>query len=205
MTAVAPNPAHTEVITTGRTSRRTASAAALRWRTPMLFLAPFLLLFLGMYVLPIVFAIGQSLFTLKRDGLGLSAPTLSFDPLANYARVFADAEFTASLGRVLLFGVVQVPLMLGIALLLALLIDSKSARAKGFFRLSSFVPFAVPGVVAAVMWSFLYSPVTSPINGFLESTFGVSIPFFSDGLVKAEFKLDTYPPSVPGGDRKSVV
>lgn len=163
-------------------TRKSASAAALRWRTPMLFLAPFLLLFIGMYVLPIAFAIAQSLFTLKRDGLGLTAPTLNFDPLANYARVFGDTEFTASLGRVLLFGVVQVPLMLGVALLLALLIDSKSARAKGFFRLSSFLPFAVPGVVAAVMWSFLYSPVTSPINGFLQDSFGFSIPFFSDGL-----------------------
>ena len=161
---------------------RAASARTHRWRTPWLFLLPFLVLFAAMYVAPIVFAFAQSLFTLQRDGLGLAAPTLSFDPFANYARVLSDVEFQASLGRVLLFGLVQVPVMLGLALLIALLLDSKSARARGFFRMASFLPFAVPGVVAAVMWSFLYSPVTSPINGFLESTFGFSIPFFSDGL-----------------------
>jgi len=151
-------------------------------RIPLLFLAPFLLLFLAMYVLPILFAIGQSLFTLTRSGLGLTAPTLTFDPLANYARVFADTEFIASLGRVVLFGAVQVPVMLGLALVLALLLDSRSARGKSFFRLASFLPFAVPGVVAALMWSFLYSPVSSPINNFLNDSFGFTIPFFSDGF-----------------------
>lgn len=151
-------------------------------RIPLLFLAPFLLLFVAMYVLPILFAIGQSLFTLTRSGLGLTAPTLTFDPLANYARVFADAEFIASLGRVVLFGAVQVPVMLGLALVLALLLDSRSARGKSFFRLASFLPFAVPGVVAALMWSFLYSPVSSPINNFLNDTFGFTIPFFSEGF-----------------------
>ncbi|SIO16334.1 carbohydrate ABC transporter permease [Agromyces cerinus] len=159
-----------------------ASARVRIWRTPWLFLTPFLVLFAAMYLAPIAFAFIQSLFTLQRDGLGLTAPTLTFDPFANYARVFTDDEFLASLGRVLLFGIVQVPVMLGLALFIALLIDSKSARGRGFFRLGSFLPFAVPGVVAAVMWSFLYSPVTSPINGFLESAFGFSIPFFSDGL-----------------------
>ncbi|KRC58357.1 ABC transporter permease [Agromyces sp. Root81] len=159
-----------------------ASARTLRWRTPWLFLLPFLALFAAMYVAPIVFAFVQSLFTLQRSGLGLAAPTLSFDPFANYARVFSDDEFVASLGRVLVFGAVQVPIMLGLALLIALLLDSKSARGRGFFRLASFLPFAVPTVVAAVMWSFLYSPVTSPINGFLEQAFGFTIPFFSEEL-----------------------
>lgn len=153
------------------------------WRTPLLFLLPFGVLFIAMYLVPIVFAFVQSLFTLQRSGLGLEAPTLDFAPFANYARLLGDADFLASLGRVALFGVVQVPVMLGLALLLALLLDSKSARGKGFFRLAAFLPYAVPGVIAAVMWSFLYSPVTSPINTFLENAFGTAIPFFAPELV----------------------
>ncbi|MFF2273745.1 carbohydrate ABC transporter permease [Agromyces sp. NPDC058136] len=154
-----------------------------RWRTPLLFLAPFGVLFVAMYLVPIVYAFVQSLFTLQRSGLGLEAPTLEFTPLANYARLLGDTEFIASLGRVALFGLVQVPVMLGLALLLALLLDSRSARGKSFFRLAAFLPYAVPGVIAAVMWSFLYSPVTSPINTLLERVVGTGIPFFAPEIV----------------------
>ncbi|MGW9159222.1 MULTISPECIES: carbohydrate ABC transporter permease [unclassified Microbacterium] len=161
----------------------TAARPHARWRTPLLFLAPFGVLFVAMYLVPIVYAFVQSLFVLERSGLGLEAPSLEFAPLANYARLIEDGDFIASLGRVALLGVVQVPLMLGFALLLALLLDSKSARGKGFFRLAAFLPYAVPGVIAAVLWSFLYSPVTSPINKALDQMFSGGVPFFSDGLV----------------------
>ncbi|CAL9387231.1 ABC transporter permease [Streptomyces sp. DH-12] len=158
---------------------RRSRSGALR---PLLFCAPFIVLFLGMYVAPIVYAVVKSLYTVQRSGLGLTAPTEEFDPLGNYLRVFDDGAFLSSLGRVALFGVVQVPLMLGAALVLALLIDSRSARGKGFFRLSSFLPYAVPGVSAALIWSFMYSPQSSPINRMLEPA-GVSIPFFDGDLV----------------------
>ncbi len=72
--------------------------------------------------------------------------------------------------------------MLGLALVLALLIDSKSARGKSFFRLSSFVPYAIPGVSAALIWSFMYSAQSSPVNRLLEPL-GFSIPFFGEKLV----------------------
>ena len=163
-------------------TRKSASAAALRWRTPMLFLAPFLLLFIGMYVLPIAFAIAQSLFTLKRDGLGLTAPTLNFDPLANYARVFGDTEFTASLGRVLLFGVVQVPVMMILAGGLALLFDSSLVKAKRLFQFAVFLPYAVPGVIAALLWGFLYQPAVSPVIQFLASI-GIEANLLAPGTV----------------------
>jgi multiple sugar transport system permease protein len=160
--------------------RRAGSGPRGTVRTALLFLAPFALLFVAMYLVPIVFALVQSLFSLKRSGLGLTAPTMHFDPLANYVKLIGDHEFIAGLGRILLFGVVQVPVMLGLALFLALLIDSRSAKLKGFFRLAAFLPYAVPGVIAAIVWSFLYSPVTSPVNSFLDSTFGFTLPFFSD-------------------------
>lgn len=152
------------------------------WLSPVLFCAPFVVLFAAMYIAPIVYAAFESLYTVKRSGLGLTAPTKVFDPLANYARALDDGAFLDSLGRVALFGVVQVPLMLGAALLLALLIDSRSARGKGFFRLSSFLPYAIPGVSAALVWSFMYSSQSSPINRLLDPV-GISIPFFDGDLV----------------------
>ena len=78
--------------------------------------------------------------------------------------MFQNGAFWSSVRRVLLFGVVQVPVMLGLALLFALLLDSPLLRGKKFFRLAFFVPYAVPGVIAAIMWGFLYSPNLSPFT-----------------------------------------
>jgi multiple sugar transport system permease protein len=78
--------------------------------------------------------------------------------------VFQNSEFWASFGRVLLFGVVQVPVMLVLALVFALLLDSPLLRGKRFFRLAFFAPYAVPGVIAAIMWGYLYSPSLSPFK-----------------------------------------
>ncbi|ATZ22106.1 Lactose transport system permease protein LacF [Streptomyces lavendulae subsp. lavendulae] len=175
------------------TGRRPAAAApsrpargALSGRprplSPLLFCAPFVALFVAMYIAPILYAAYNSLFTVRRSGLGLTAPTEVFAPLDNYVRAVHDGSFTASLGRVALFGVVQVPLMLAVALVLALLIDSKSARGRGFFRLTSFIPYAIPGVSAALVWSFMYSSTSSPLNRLLEP-FSVTIPFFDDDIV----------------------
>lgn len=149
---------------------------------PLLFCAPFLVLFAAVYVAPIVYAAVSSLFTVRRSGLGLTAPTKEFHPLDNYVRAFQDGAFTSSLARVTLFGLVQVPVMLGLALGLALLIDSRSARGKGFFRLAAFIPYAVPGVSAALVWSFMYSPQSSPVNRVLEPI-GLAVPFFAEDLV----------------------
>ena len=56
--------------------------------------------------------------------------------LSNYAQAISDPALLSSVGRVLLFGVVQVPVMLIIAMLFALILDSSLARLKRFFRLS---------------------------------------------------------------------
>ncbi|MFE2559942.1 carbohydrate ABC transporter permease [Streptomyces sp. NPDC059352] len=150
-------------------------------RTLLLFGGPFVLLFLAMYVAPIVYATVSSLFVVRRSGLGLTPPTREFAPLHNFAVAFTDQDFLAGLGRVGLFAVVQVPVMLGLALGLALLIDAKSARGKGFFRLGAFLPYAIPGVSAALVWSFMYSTESSPVNHLLEP-FGIHVPFF-DGSI----------------------
>lgn len=137
------------------------------WRrrelTPYLFLLPFGLLFLLFFIAPILYAIYESLFRTQRSGLGLGAPTVVFNGLSNYLQVIHDPGFYTGVGRVLLYGIVQVPIMLGLALLLALLLDSTVVRFKPFFRLAFFVPYAIPGIIAALLWGYLYDPGLSPI------------------------------------------
>jgi len=127
------------------------------------FVTPFAALFALFYLVPIGYAVVQSLYQVERTGTFGPAHDV-FGGLAQYRRVFADSPFWHSVGRVLLFGVVQVPVMLGLALILALLLDSGLVRGKRFFRLAFFLPYAVPGVVAAIMWGYLYSPNLSPFT-----------------------------------------
>ena len=143
----------------GRVRRR-------RW-TPYLFIFPFGILFLLFFLLPIGYALDQSLYRAQRSGLGLGEATVAFNGLGNYIDVIHDPLFYDGLGRILLYGIVQVPVMLIFALILALLLDSTVVRFKAFFRLAFFIPYAIPGVIAALLWGFLYDPQLSPIvKGF---------------------------------------
>ncbi|SDR97793.1 carbohydrate ABC transporter membrane protein 1, CUT1 family [Paraoerskovia marina] len=128
-----------------------------------IFVVPFGILFSLFYLLPIGYAVYRSFQTVEREGT-FGPATEVFGGLVQYEQVFASDAFWASIGRVLLFGAVQVPVMLGLALVFALLLDSPLIRGKKFYRLAFFAPYAVPGVIAAIMWGFLYSPSLSPFS-----------------------------------------
>ena len=133
-----------------RRSRLGARAA------PWLFVAPFFLLFLAFLVVPLGYALGISLF---RDTL---AGGTVFSGLANYVDVFDDAGFWAGVGHMAVFGLFQIPVMLGLALAIALILDRGTAALRGAFRLAFFVPYAVPSVVATLIWGYLYGPSFGP-------------------------------------------
>lgn len=141
------------------------------------FVLPFGILFALFYLVPIGYAIYQSLLVIEREGTFGEAREV-FGGLTQYILVFQNGPFWQSVLRVLAFGVVQVPVMLIMALIFALLLDSPLLRGKRFFRLAFFVPYAVPGVIAAIMWGFLYSPNLSPFTALTEN-----INFLSADLV----------------------
>ena len=153
-----------------------------RGAAPYLFLAPFVVLFLVFLVLPILIALYKSFFAVQRSGLGFGGGEEAFVGFDNYVQAFGDSAFLESFGRVLLYGVVQVPVMLAIAIGLALLFDSAVVRGKRFFQLSVFLPYAVPSVVAALVWGFLYQPRVSPIVEGLRSL-GMDPQFLAPGTV----------------------
>jgi multiple sugar transport system permease protein len=153
-----------------------------RTRSALRFLAPFGLLFAATMLAPIGYALYQSFFKLHRSGLGLTPPTNAFAGLGNYATALRDGPFMSSILRVALLGIVQVPVMLGLALMLALLLDSRTAVLKRTFRLIYFLPYALPGAIAAIMWSFLYVPSISPFTSALRRI-GLEVNFLSGHLV----------------------
>jgi multiple sugar transport system permease protein len=114
------------------------------------FIAPFVVVFVLVFLAPIAYSIYLSLY---RDQL---IGGNHFVGLDNYTQALHDHEFWSGLGRVGLFFVVQVPIMLGLALLAALALDSGRLYGRNFFRISIFLPYAVPAVVATLMWGFMY-------------------------------------------------
>ncbi|MCG5216377.1 carbohydrate ABC transporter permease [Streptosporangium sp. KLBMP 9127] len=133
------------------------------------FAGPFIAVFALVFLAPIAYSIYLSLFRTRLIG------GTSFVGLENYLRAFEDPQFWAAAGRVSLFLAVQVPIMLFVALLVALAIDSGRLYGTDFFRVSIFMPYAVPAVVATLMWGFMYGSQFGLI-GNLNDTLGITLP-----------------------------
>jgi len=152
-----------EAATAGQRARARRSLAGLG------FVAPFLAVFALVFVAPIAYSVYLSLYRTRLVG------GTTFVGAQNYADVFGDAHFWSALARVALFLLIQVPIMLLLALAVALAVDSGRLYSAGVFRLSIFLPYAVPAVVAVLMWGFLYGPQFGLVAG-LNRTYGWSIP-----------------------------
>ncbi len=127
-------------------------------------IAPFALLFVFLRIVPIGYAAIESLYKTTYNGLGLGVPGKTvFDGVGNFTTVLSGGSFWSGIGRVLLYGAIQVPVKMALAMMLALILDSGLVRLRRFFRFSIFLPYAIPGVIAAILWGFLYFPSLSPI------------------------------------------
>ncbi|MFI5483768.1 carbohydrate ABC transporter permease [Streptomyces rubiginosohelvolus] len=133
------------------------------------FAGPFVAVFGLVFLAPIAYAGYLSLF---RDRL---IGGRSFVGMDNYRQALTDPQFWDGLARVAMFLLVQVPIMLGIALLVALVLDSGRLYGTSFFRISIFLPYAVPAVVASLMWGYIYGTQFGLV-GNINDAFGISLP-----------------------------
>ncbi|GAB3805883.1 carbohydrate ABC transporter permease [Micromonospora zhanjiangensis] len=156
---------------------RPASRRGRRAGVPYAFLAPALVLFAAFLAAPIGYAGYLSLRRVRVSGLGLGvgSRTEVWAGLDNYARSLTDPEFLPSIYRIGAYGLIVVPTMLGVALLMALLLDAGRTRVGTFARTAIFLPYAVPAVIASLLWGFLYLPRVSPAADVLERV-GLSMP-----------------------------
>lgn len=129
--------------------------------SPYVLLAPFAILFCLFFIIPLAYSVYLSLYV--NPGFG----PRRFVGLTNYVTAIHDQQFWQAVGRVAYYGIVQVSIMLAAALLIALLLDSPFVKGKTVFRLIYFLPYAVPGVIAALMWGFLYSSQLDPLLNVL--------------------------------------
>ena len=154
--------------TPGRASRpRTRQSSNAGWA----FILPFFLVFVFVLVVPLGYAGYSSLFATSL------LKGLSFVGVDNYRQALTDPVFLGGVLRVLRFFALEVPIMIGLAVLFALALDSGRLRFMKAIRLAIFLPYAVPSVVGALMWGYVYGHDF----GFLNSV-GTSI-----GLPRFDF------------------
>ena len=153
----------------GRTSRKGGRGL---W-----FVLPFLLVLTLFMFVPLGYAIYTSLFTTKLIG------GTSFSWLANYGQVLSSSDFWDGVRRVLVFAVIQVPVTIGLAAFFAAVFDLGVAKFGRFFRVVFFIPFAIPAVVGALMWSFLLLPQLGPYTRLASALGFPGTNYFSSGLI----------------------
>ena len=136
-----------------------------------MYLAPATILIFIMSFWPIIQAVITSFKT------GSSANMKWANPLTyNYTRMFQDAVFKRSIGNTFLYLIIEVPIMLVLAILLAQLLNNKDLKFKGFFRTCVFLPCATSLVSYALIFKSLFA-TQGLINtilvklGILESNF----------------------------------
>lgn len=168
----------------GTRPRRPASTSTIdskRQWWGWLFVAPFTVVFLLFLIIPLGYAFWMSL---HNKGLATGGESV-FVGVDNYVRAFTDPVFLEGLLRVAKFVAVMVPIQIGLALLCALVLDTLATRLSKASRLLIFVPYAVPAVIGALMWGFLYSPRFGPATD-LFGLFGMTAPnFLSSSMIFA--------------------
>lgn len=133
------------------------------------FVTPALILFLMFLAYPMVYGLLLS-FTSNRN----AGAALNFNGLSNYIRLFTkDSYFKISIRNNLIYALCFTPGVLIVALLIALLLNSK-IRFKNTLRTVCFFPYLTSMVAVATVWNIILAP-SGPVNQLL-GYFGVTDP-----------------------------
>ncbi|KAB8291926.1 carbohydrate ABC transporter permease [Bifidobacterium avesanii] len=153
----------------------------------MLWCLPYVIVFLGGTIIPMVYAFYLGLYKQRMIG------GETFAGLSNYIRALKDPLLWNGFGRVLLYGVIQVPLMTALSLLAALMLDSQRIKHVAIPRILLFLPYAVPNVIAALMWSYIYGTDYGLFGQFF-ALFGAESPdmMSADLMVFAFVNISTW-------------
>ncbi|MBN9155679.1 MAG: sugar ABC transporter permease [Microbacterium sp.] len=145
--------------------------------TGWLFVAPFAVVFLSLLVAPLLYALYLSMFQKSMIG------GTRFVLFGNYLKAFSDPSFLSGVWFVILFSLVLIPLQMIVSLAVALILDQVTTWFSRFSRLMIFLPYAIPAVIGALMWGFLYSKNFGPLAEIF-GMFGQTAPdFLSKNLI----------------------
>lgn len=137
-----------------------------RWGWAFVSLSTF---FIGLFVFyPTV----QSFITSLKSGMGNN---LQFVGLDNYKRMLTDATFLKAVGNTFIYLLVQVPVMIVLALIIASILNDKKLKFNGFFRTAIFLPCVTSLVAYSIIMKSIFA-TDGLVNQFLMSLHIISNP-----------------------------
>jgi multiple sugar transport system permease protein len=132
-------------------------------RAALFFLAPGLLVICVFFFLPIAASFLLSITDFDLYAVG-DTSNARVTGLENYRLLVSDPVFLTALKNTFVFVFLGSPLTVGVALLAALLVNARLARAKGFFRTTFFAPVVTTLVAVAVVFKYIYHPRYGLLN-----------------------------------------
>lgn len=140
-----------------------------RWRRPDLVLnllnLPTIVLIVGVGVIPMLYV---GVMSFQNARLGTPAP-VSFAGWSNYAFVLSDASVGTSFRNTLYFSLLSVATAVTVGLAIAILMDNDVVRASKWLIPAVVLPWAIPEIVNALAWQWIYNPTYGALNGLLVS------------------------------------
>ena len=141
---------------------------------PYLFIAPFYILFIVFMGYPLIASLIMSLFEMR----GLQSRI--FVGGGNFVDLFGDPIFWKSLWNTCYFALGTLTIQLPLALLLAILLNSKFVKGKNALRLAFFSPYLIAGVFVAIIFNLVYDERAGLVNNeFI--LFGKEVGWLSEG------------------------
>jgi raffinose/stachyose/melibiose transport system permease protein len=129
----------------------------LTWKTALIFVTPALILYVAFTLYPAASGVAIS-FTDREGVVGGN-----FVGVSNYVQAFHDPQVLAALGNTVLYALIVVVVQNVAAIALAYWMQSMP-RLRGVARVGTLVPSMMAFVAVGYIWTFIYSPVTGPLN-----------------------------------------
>jgi multiple sugar transport system permease protein len=134
-------------------------------RAAWILAAPFLVLFLVFTAGPVLASLGMSFTDIKRTDIRTPF-AVGFIGIDNYTQLLGDPLFRKVMVNTGLYVVLGVPLTMGLALAVAVMLN-RIERLKGLFRVGYYLPVVTSIVAVSVVWKFLYRPDGGLVNEVL--------------------------------------
>jgi len=140
-----------------------------------IFMFPFIIFFSVLWIYPIIFGITLSLFEFR-----VFTEANIFVGARNYIELFTDEIFYKVVGNTLKFLGTNIPIMLGFALIVALMFDRIPEKLSRFMRTIYYIPTVIAVTVIAIIFSTLFSFKFGLINHYLNKIGIASQPWLTD-------------------------
>lgn len=148
-------------------------------RLALALVAPAAVVILGVALIPVGATVWEAL---HRHDLRLPWLGTPFVGAGNFVEAVRDPRFGAALLRTLLFAAITVPLELALGLALALIMH-RGISGRGLVRVAVLLPWAIPTVVAALVWRFMFDAQTGVVN----------VPLRGAGVMSESFDWFVHP------------